>query len=116
MSLAKEVGYELSGLPLAISQMAGYMTESHCPLDDFLHIYRSRENARSIDGATTRVDKLHYQHTLENVWDLSTSRLDSKALTVLGVVSFLDPDAIPEALLKDAAGKKETEFLNSAFE
>lgn len=42
MRLAKEVGSELSGLPLAISQMAGYMRESHCPLDEFLHIYRTR--------------------------------------------------------------------------
>jgi hypothetical protein len=68
--IAQDVGQELDGLPLALSQMAGFMLQTSCPLDEFLQLYRARDNYIKLQSSSTAIDKMCYQLTLENMWDI----------------------------------------------
>ncbi|KAF9634829.1 hypothetical protein BFW01_g5724 [Lasiodiplodia theobromae] len=114
--IATKIGQELAGLPLAISQMAGFIQQTRCPLEEFLLLYRSSDNYQKIQSQSTLVDRLHYHLTLQNVWEMSFSRLDDSSKAVLDVFALLDPDGIPEKLLRDSIGMPDLKFLDSNLE
>jgi hypothetical protein len=114
--IAQDIGQELDGLPLALSQMAGFMLQTSCPLDEFLQLYRARDNYIKLQSSSTAIDKMHYQLTLENVWDMSISRLDQSSKNILEVIALLDADGIPETLFKDTANIPDLAFMDSDYQ
>lgn len=84
----------LGGLPLAISQMAGFLVESRCPLDEFVSLYSSYENIETIHATSTAGSTTFYQHTLSTVWTMSITSLDPDATNMLDLIAFLDPDSL----------------------
>lgn len=84
---ALQLSQKLSGHALALAQMAGLIVRRSWSIKQFLAVYE--KNAR----------KLHGQF-LDIVWHMSFESLDDDAKALLGVLSSIAPDAIPEQLLE----------------
>ncbi|OJD37205.1 nb-arc and tpr domain protein [Diplodia corticola] len=100
--LARQLTKSLGGLPLAINQIANYMLESQCDLEEIWDIYSDFRNRASLldqDAGNLHMD---YPHSLNTVWDISMSRVESAnkdSRHLLQLLALLDPDGIPESLL-----------------
>ncbi|RDW64275.1 hypothetical protein BP5796_10777 [Coleophoma crateriformis] len=91
---------KVDGLPLGIKVIVALMVpmidrSSKYPITEFRTFFEqhSRELLTKVDR-TTDYDRDEYRkvgevHVLDNVWQLSFKRLDSEALSLLGMVSFM---------------------------
>ncbi|KAK4504226.1 hypothetical protein PRZ48_005142 [Zasmidium cellare] len=94
---------EVGRLPLAIRQIGSYVaTEDIDPLD-FLQLYRDRQAASDIGSWEDSRTPL-YLHTLATVWEFAFSKLCPDAAFMIGAMSLLDPDKIPEIFFKNRMG------------
>ncbi|KAF2816920.1 TPR-like protein [Mytilinidion resinicola] len=96
------ISKRLGGLPLALTQMARFITNSNLTFSDFIRAYNEREKKEAmfkfqVDGPNAQAN---YGHNLASVWALENLR-EGKAL--LDVISMLDPDSIPEHILTSFA-------------
>jgi len=92
---AGKICHELGNLPLALSQMAGYIVESGCSLDSFLDSYHEFENVAAIHKESVPSSTTGYHHTVSTVWAMSMSLLETRsvsAMRTLSLLAFLDPD------------------------
>jgi tetratricopeptide (TPR) repeat protein len=109
---AKAVANELGGLPLAMSQIAGFLSQTNCSCTQFLDIYQKRSIAREINNSTPSLVSFDYHFTLGTVWSLSMSVLPSTALALVEILAFLDPDMIEKA----AGSSSELSQLNDLYQ
>ena len=92
---ARALSQKLGGHPLAIAQMAGLMRCRSISLEEFLLIYdRQKENLHMRAPPTTS-----HESTISTIWLMSFMSLSDISQKVLGVLSLLDPDCIPEDFL-----------------
>lgn len=91
---AKAVTETLGGLPLALSQISGFIVQRKLPLQDFLPLYQ--RHAAKIDARKTGVDD--YEHTLSTVWEMSMTKLSRDSQALLGLLPYFQPDAIDEMI------------------
>ena len=89
----------LGGLPLALTQIGGFILQRRIPLKDFLALYN--RNSAGVDARGTT--NMNYNHTLATVWEMSLSRLSGDAKVLLRLLAFTDPDYVPESLFTDGA-------------
>ena len=108
--LSKAIAHTLGGLPLALSQIGGFINQRKIPLKDFLPLYQ--RNASKIDAKKTGVTD--YEYTLSTVWEISLSKLDGSAYMLQGLLAFLDPDKIDEVILRKDS--KSTDLATPQFE
>ncbi|EME41018.1 hypothetical protein DOTSEDRAFT_56068 [Dothistroma septosporum NZE10] len=98
---SKEVVKQLGCLPLAINQVALFLIEQDCPVEEFFDIYADSAHSTNtfvdLDPATPN---LFYEHTLATTWAISIKRLQANTTSLLAILSCLDPDIIPEELLR----------------
>ena len=87
------------GLPLALSQVGGFIAQHKIPLPEFLPLYH--RNAPSIDAKSTT--STNYTHTLTTVWEASLNKLSGNAQLLLQILAFLNPDSIHESIFKEGA-------------
>ncbi len=90
----RKIACLLGGLPLAISQIAGFLVESECPLDEFASLYSTYENMDKIHATSSAGSTTFYQHTLSTVFTMSINSLDPDATKMLHLAAFLDPDSL----------------------
>ncbi|KAF3933382.1 hypothetical protein ABW19_dt0205873 [Dactylella cylindrospora] len=113
--IAAQIVEQLGGLPLALSQISGFINQQRYALREFLPLYQ--KNAAKIDQK--RVSKGSYEHTLSTVWKLSLDQLSGEAATLQNLLAFLDPDKIYESVLLEG-GKEITDddfaFLEDEME
>jgi len=94
------ISQRLGGLPLALTQMARFITRRNMTFPEFIQAYSERESREEM--FKFRVEESNggglsnYGHTLASVWALEVLK-DGKAL--LDVISMLDPDGISEHIL-----------------
>lgn len=90
----------LGGLPLAITQMASVIIRQELSLAEFIESYDEEIKTHSSELLRTRFPSLtqsnDYKETLWSVWAFQALK-HSRGL--LDVLSMLDPDGIPEAIL-----------------
>ena len=108
--LSKTIAHTLGGLPLALSQIGGFINQRKIPLKDFLPLYQ--RNASKIDARKTGITD--YEHSLSTAWEMSLSKLDGNAYLLQGLLAFLDPDRIDEVVLID--GFKNSDSSAPQFE
>ena len=84
---ARELSDRMSGHALAISHMAGLIHRRSWSVQEFLAIYNS--NTRRM-----------HETSIDAVWRISFGSLDSSASSLLGILSFLMPDCIPQSLFE----------------
>jgi NB-ARC domain len=90
----KEIVALTGGLPIALNQVAAFMRSRDCGTWDFLERYHSRRRTPKRRD-TGPADGL----ALDAIWELCMSALTPKALQLLDILAFLDPDNIPYKLL-----------------
>lgn len=96
---APKIVQALGRYPLAIAQMSGVILARDLSFIEFLGLYSEETERREIidtsEGQSASLRR--YNQTLGTVWALDDLK-EGRAL--LEVISFLDPDSIPESLLE----------------
>ncbi|RFU32291.1 hypothetical protein B7463_g4032, partial [Scytalidium lignicola] len=88
----------LAGLPLAISQIAGYVKTSGCSLTDFMELWNEwRRNTPMI--RTVAGPAASSYSALETIWHIGLSELSNDTLKLLKIMAFVDSDGIQKDLL-----------------
>jgi len=111
---ASLISDELGGLPLAIAHVAGYLAESGASLGDCLELLKERRNSARIFSIAQPMTTFQYEKTFGTVWDVALQRLDQDALALIQVLSMMNPDGVPEDMLRGDHQEPELEFLKSA--
>lgn len=93
--LSVDISGKLTGIPLAIAQIAGTISRRDLGLAEFVELY---------DEETHRNELLQYDSgtvskTLYTVW--SFEDLSPAGMSLLNIIAFLDPDQISEQLLQN---------------
>jgi hypothetical protein len=90
---ARALAARLDGLPLAITQITAYLIRRELTIQEVLDLY-----AEEFSFASLHKSQDHHGHTLSTIWAFES--LCPAAMGLLEVLSFMDPDAIPEIILK----------------
>ena len=86
---ANELSRKLSGHALAISQMAGLIHGRRWSISEFVKLYNQQpEKMHGVFGNSS----------INALWDISFKSLDFRSRIILGIICFLEPDHISEAL------------------
>lgn len=93
VQLSQTIGSELSGLPLALTQIAGTILRRDMDFQEFLDLYR-KSSART-DIFQSQVSSV--PRSLYTVWGFED--LSPQASGLITIVSFMDADQVPEGLL-----------------
>ncbi|KAF2762060.1 hypothetical protein EJ05DRAFT_496932 [Pseudovirgaria hyperparasitica] len=99
---ASELSERLSGHALTISAMAGLIHRHACSITEFMAFY---------DRYPGQVSGISANRSINAVWELSFKSLDSESRVLLGAMSFLKPDSIPQDLLEPQT----TEYLDESI-
>lgn len=86
---ACELSARLSGHALAISQMTGLLNSRKWGISEFVGIY-DRNTRQMLNRPGT--------NSMDAVWKLSFESLSPQNSIILGIMSYLVPDAVPQAL------------------
>ena len=89
---AYKLSEKLSGHALAISQMAGLIHQRSWSIEDFVAVYE--EHPKRLHSTSS------FGRSIDTVWQLSFESLGSEASALLGVLSFLVPDGVPQSLFE----------------
>ncbi|KAF2755485.1 hypothetical protein EJ05DRAFT_502944 [Pseudovirgaria hyperparasitica] len=111
---AIEICQSIGGLPLAIVHMSSFIQDRGSTYEEFLDLFKKHAE-RILASSQTQVD---YDHTLYTVWDSSMQSLSTNAKTLLSLLSFFDPNAIPERFLTNPQNQitdPRFEFLSDDF-
>lgn len=92
---ASNISRSLGGLPLALAQIGGFVTQRKLSLQEVLPLYE--RYAAKIDAR--KAPRSDYEHTLSTVWDVSFQKLSANPTRLLYLLSYFDPDGISEDIL-----------------
>lgn len=98
--LAMKAAQEVGCLPLAVCQMAGFMSETETSLEEFLQLFRDRQQRKELLAIQPEAALTDYSFTVATAWDLALSSLDTESTALIRLYAMLDPDSIPEALFR----------------
>lgn len=103
------IATKLSGLPLAINQIARTISRRNLSFEEFLELYNDQSIRSEIYQSKNGLDS----KSLYTLWAFED--LSSVALGLLNIVSFLDPDRISEKLLSATDSCKKAIFTNEDY-
>ncbi len=105
---ADEIAALLGDHPLALDQAGAYVEETGCSLDDYLCLYKTSHaklltmrGSLSVDHAASV--RATFVHSFEKLAQIRPG--GPAALELLRFCAFLDPTAIPEELIRNAASE-----------
>ena len=108
--VARELSDSVDGLPLAIATIGGYINQSGSNLVEYVETLRTSSNAWTA-SAVGPVNQ--YEKNLETVFDIAIAELSDSARGMIGILAFLNPDYIPEALFERAIETHSLDFLRN---
>ena len=88
---AHELSQKLSGHALAISHMAGLIHRRAWSIAEFVEIYNQRPGKMYGISGNSSINAL---------WDVAFKSLDPQSCAILGVLCFVAPDSVPQALFE----------------
>lgn len=108
--IARGLSDTVDGLPLAIATIGGYINQSGSNLAEYIETLKHSSNAwtASVVGPVNQ-----YEKNLETIFDIAISELSEGGRGLIGILAFLNPDHIPQAIFDTAVEKKSLGFLNS---
>ncbi|KID93400.1 NB-ARC and TPR domain protein, partial [Metarhizium majus ARSEF 297] len=98
---AHELSLTLSGHALALSLMAGLIHRRSWSIEEFVEMYKRQPQ---------KVHGIFGNSSINALWDMSFRSLNERTCAILGVLAFLSPDSIPQALFEP---KDPTNFPDS---
>jgi hypothetical protein len=101
--ITQKVSDFLSGVPLAISQIAGVIRRQDLTISEFFELYIDHGEHASLYKTKFDTNLVTYKHSLSTVWALKELKPQSRQL--LELMSFVDPDVIGEEILIEVAAK-----------
>lgn len=107
---AQQLAQKLSGHALTISAMAGLIHRQSLSITEFMDFYNQ---------FPSQVHGISGNRSINTLWDISFHSLSPQSHAVLGVMSFVDPDKIPQALFESDSPNdlpKSLKFCSSPFE
>ncbi|KAI0104342.1 P-loop containing nucleoside triphosphate hydrolase protein [Nemania sp. FL0031] len=96
---AEELSNELGGLPIGIVQMVALMRKRKTPIKRFLEDYRQNKSAyhdKEVVSMTGIYPEI--KPTIGSNWTMSFDSLQDRSKSLLGILSLLSPDSIPQEL------------------
>jgi predicted ATPase len=112
---AKDICQLIGGLPLAMVHMSSFIQDRGYSYVEFLALYRKHAERIFVKNQS----QVDYDHTLNTVWDMSLLSLSTNARILLNLLSFFDPDSIPERIFINTRAKilePRLAFLTDEFE
>lgn len=112
---AREICQLVGGLPLAMVHMSSFIQDRGFSYVEFLALYKKHAERIFVKDQS----QIDYDHTLNTVWDMSLLSLSTNARILLSLLSFFDPDSIPERLFINTRAKilePRLTFLTDEFE
>ena len=103
------IGTKLSGLPLAINQIARTISRRNLSFEEFLELYNNQSIRLEIHQSSNSLDC----KSLFTLWTFED--LSPEALGLLNIVSLLDPDRISEELLNATDSCKKAIFADEDY-
>ncbi|KAI0100214.1 NB-ARC and TPR domain protein [Nemania sp. FL0031] len=88
---AHELSLSLSGHALALSLMAGLIHHRSWSIEEFVQTYRRQPQ---------KVRGIFETSSINALWEMSFKSLNERSQAILGVLVFLSPDNIPQALFE----------------
>lgn len=113
MTLAKY----LDGLPLAMTQMAGFIRRRHLSIQEFVSLYATDARYAEIHGVGNPVQEHRYGYTLASMYNFEG--LSHYATRLLDLVAFLNPDRIQEEIFiqpRQATRPSDSSWTASTFD
>ena len=102
-ALAKEIARELDGLPVALEQAAAYICQRRIGFGTYLKDFgKSRKTVLSWDKG-----EVNYPKAVLAAWQTTKEQLGPREQGILGMASFLAPEAIPADLFESQPEKVE---------
>jgi tetratricopeptide (TPR) repeat protein len=111
---AIEIIAELDGLPLALDQAGAYIEETRCGLSFYHDLYATRRKELLLRRGRFPID---HPDSIATTWSLSFQKIEQEnpsAADLLCLLTFLDPDAIPEEILISGAVEFGPELMEVA--
>ena len=100
----QRIVHELDGLPLALDQAGAYIEEVDCSLAEYLAVYERRR--LDLLKRQSKLASSDYPYTVASTWSISFEQVEQEcpaAAELLRLCAFLDPDAIPEAIITEGS-------------
>jgi tetratricopeptide (TPR) repeat protein len=100
---ARAVAIDLGGLPLAVTQAAGYLSATGASLVRYRQLFQQR--GLELLSSTSGMPSQH-ERTVTATWTVSITNIREQnpgAAALLDLLAYLAPDAIPRTLLIDNA-------------
>ncbi|CZT12942.1 uncharacterized protein RAG0_16588 [Rhynchosporium agropyri] len=98
--VAKKISREVGGLPILVSQFAGFASHSHCSLMELLNLLQEPSSFQLIWNYDSRDSStFQYGAPMSKVWGLALQELSPEASQTLRLLTMLSPDGVPEAML-----------------
>ena len=94
---AAVIAEKLGGLPLAIAQMAGVIRRQFLSYADFLTRYEDANEHADLHDLTLERGRPTARGKISSIFAIE--QLSCHARTILEILSFLDPDNVPELIL-----------------
>ncbi len=100
---AMQIVTALDGLPLALDQAGAYIEETRCGLSQYHDLYATRRKELLLRRGRFPID---HPNSVATTWSLSFQKIEQEnpsAADLLRLLTFLDPDAIPEEMITSGA-------------
>jgi len=112
--LAVKASELVERLPLALVMVAGYVSVSRTPLEDFVEIWDEKQAFRAVMAKRRKlVTDSGLDSSIDLLWDIGISELPVPARNLLEILAFLDPENIQRSLLVGDHNEEYLEFLNA---
>lgn len=99
-----ELASHLDGLPLAMTQMAGFIRRRHLSIREFVTLYANDARYAEIHGVCHPAQQQRYGYTLATAYNFQG--LSSQATRLLQLLAFMNPDRVQEYIFVDSAASK----------
>lgn len=103
---ARQISHLVGGLPLALDQAGAYIDEIQCKVQDYLAFYQQDQQVRTRLLVRRGKGGVEHPEPVATTWGLAFTQVEQAspaAADLLRACAFLDPDLIPEELLKQGA-------------
>lgn len=111
---AERISAQLGGLPLALSYVAGYLSNTKWTMQEFLMFSENPQTFAKIFSMPPPTTVVQYEKTLAVLWDASSRKLEPSKRKIIQILAMLDPDCTPEKMLYADHSEPELAFLSSS--